>query len=202
MNICRKASIMKNIKLGLLLLTMAVLLSGCEKTTEEVTTEEETTEEAVVEETEISKVSFGTFTATTIEGEEVTESIFADYDLTMVNIWATWCSPCVNEMEELQEVYAGLAENVNMISICYDGESSTETAQEIFDGNGVEFIAIIPNDEIMTNVFSTIRCFPTTMFVDSEGNIIGDYLEGAPSSDVVAVYEAYIEMYLELAGVE
>lgn len=30
--------------------------------------------------------------------------MFSDYDLTMVNVFATWCSPCVNELPDLQKL--------------------------------------------------------------------------------------------------
>ena len=36
--------------------------------------------------------------------QPVTEEIFAPYDLTMVNIWATWCGYCVREMPELAKL--------------------------------------------------------------------------------------------------
>ncbi len=178
---------------------------GCANaTSEEDITTEEIIEESTDETTEIAEetVPFGAFSTVTTAGEEVTEVIFADYDLTMVNIWATWCSPCVNEMGELQELYEGLEANVNIISICYDGGSETDLANTIFSENGVEFMALIPDSEIETNIISSIQYFPTTIFVDSEGNIVGSRLEGAPSSNVVETYNAYIEDALYSIGIE
>ena len=46
------------------------------------------------------------FTATDLEGVEVDQSIFSDYKLTMVNVWATFCTPCINEMPDLGELAA------------------------------------------------------------------------------------------------
>lgn len=199
-------------------LALSVLLVGCsgtvendEEYTEEIAVEtteesEEESEEESVEmieaEEEGSGSGFSSFTATTTNGEEVTEEVFAAYDITMVNIWATWCSPCVSEMDELQEVYVSMPENVNLISICYDGKSETDLANEILSENGVEFLAIIPDDSLEEHVIRTLQYFPTTIFVDSEGNIIGDYIEGAPSSDAVGTYQAAIDEYMDLAGIQ
>ena len=47
-----------------------------------------------------------TFTAKTVEGEEITSDIFADSRLTMMNIWATYCNPCLQEMPDLGEIAA------------------------------------------------------------------------------------------------
>ena len=43
----------------------------------------------------------GEFTATGLDGEEVDQSIFTGYDVTMVNVWATFCGPCLSEMPDL-----------------------------------------------------------------------------------------------------
>lgn len=173
---------------------------------EEAGTEEEVgLDENVESEEESSELirttdggDFGRFTTTTITGEEVTNGIFAEYDLTMVNIWATWCSPCVEEMDELQEVYESMDDNTNLISICYDGNSAGDTASQILEANGVTFDSLLPNEDIENNIFSTIQYFPTTIFIDSNGNIVGEYLEGAPSYDTVNTYNSIIESYREL----
>ena len=47
----------------------------------------------------------GTFETTDIDGNSYTEKVFSDYDLTLVNAFTTWCSPCVNEMPELEKLY-------------------------------------------------------------------------------------------------
>lgn len=38
------------------------------------------------------------FAATDLDGNEIDQSILEGYDLTMVNIWATFCQPCIREM--------------------------------------------------------------------------------------------------------
>ena len=64
------------------------------------------------------------FSTTDMEGNTVTQDIFADYDLTVVNIWTTWCIYCINEMPALAQFKTMLPENVNFITLCED--ASTE----------------------------------------------------------------------------
>ena len=44
------------------------------------------------------------FTAQDLEGNDVDDSIFDDYDVTMINVWGTFCGPCIQEMPDLGEI--------------------------------------------------------------------------------------------------
>ena len=64
---------------------------------------------------------FGTFSAKDLDGNEVTQEIFASNKLTMVNIWATFCGPCINEMPDLGELAAEYADKgVGIVGIPLD----------------------------------------------------------------------------------
>lgn len=134
---------------------------------------------------------FGRFTSTTLSGVEVSDDIFSDYDLTMVNIWATWCSPCVKEMPDLAQLYTMLPDSMNMFTICSDASTSEELALTILEDCSAEFDTVIANDEVNSNILSRISAFPTSIFVDSSGEVMY-FIEGAPNSDDIA------GVYLEL----
>lgn len=142
--------------------------------------------------------SIGTFETVDIDGNTITEDIFSDYDLTAINIWATWCTSCTDEMGSLQEVYESLDSNINFITICGDSDTELELAQTILDTNGCEFTTLVINEEIYTNIFYYLSAYPTTIFVDSEGNIVGEFMVGAPTSDVVNTYLTQINDRYEL----
>ena len=76
------------------------------------------------------------FTAQTLDGGEYTARDFAGADLTMINIWGTYCGPCLREMPELAQLAKSLPENVRMITYCIDAADPTATAQEILDDAG------------------------------------------------------------------
>ena len=60
--------------------------------------------------TNLGAENVGTFETTDIDGNTYTESVFSDYDLTLVNAFTTWCSPCVNEIPELEKLYEEMKE--------------------------------------------------------------------------------------------
>lgn len=131
-----------------------------------------------------------------MSGKKVDVSLFADYDLTMVNIWTTWCGYCIDEMDELETLYQGLPDNVNMITICGDANEEKELAQEILDKNGATFQTLVANEQLQKDLLEHVSGFPTTVFVDKNGKVVGDIQQGAPGKDVIAGYERLIEAHL------
>ena len=150
-----------------------------------------------------SQMNMNSFETTTLAGDTVNQDILADYDLTMVNIWATWCPPCIAEMPDLVEVHESLPENVNMITFSEDSDREPELAQEIIDSVSAKFMVMTPSESITANITSYITAFPTTIFVDSTGNVVGEPIIGAPGQEgeITAAYLAAIDERLATLGV-
>lgn len=130
-----------------------------------------------------------------IKGEKVTKEIFADNKLTLVNIWATWCGPCVGEMPELEKLskeyegkgiaIKGLLAEVDMTDgKLVEGLTDTErtTAEEILNGSNITYQQILIS-KAMKEQLGIIQGFPTTYFIDKDGNIVGKPFVGANSKD-------------------
>lgn len=137
------------------------------------------------------------FTATDLNGNTVTESIFSEKDLTVVNIWGTFCGPCVGEMPELGTWAQEMPDNVQLIGLVIDvaGEEDTEhrdLAVSIMEKAGADFTQIIANQDF-ADILKDIYGVPTTIFVDKEGNIVGDSIIGAD----VDGYKQFVEEYLD-----
>ena len=133
---------------------------------------------------------FSRFTAYDIDGNEVTEAVFADYDITMINIWTTWCGSCVREMPELEKLYRTLPDNVNMISICGDGYENPGEASAIIEETGISF-PVIFSDGTLQEKYSGLIAYPTTIFVDRNGRMIGRQLTGVPQPENTAAEDEY-----------
>ena len=121
------------------------------------------------------------FTTTDMEGNTVTQDIFAPYDMTMVNVWATWCGYCIEEMPAFAEIVNNLPENVNLITICDDAEAEPELVKQILEASNANFQTLIPTDEMYQQLLGYVYAFPTTFFLDSEGVPIVQPLSGVPS---------------------
>lgn len=146
--------------------------------------------------------AFGSFTSYTLNGEEVNEDIFSEADLTMVNIWGTFCRPCINEMPDLGEIADEYEDKgMQMLGVISDVyETGDATAQEIIDKTGADYTHIILTEDIYNNYVYQVRGVPTTVFVDSEGRQVGDAIMGSKSKEKwIAIIEEKIS---EAAGDE
>lgn len=136
------------------------------------------------------------FTAQDLEGNTVTESIFSEKDLTVLNIWGTFCGPCVGEMPELGTWAQEMPDNVQLVGLVIDiaGEEDTEhrdLAVSIMENAGADFTQIIANQDF-ADILKDVYGVPTTIFVDKDGNIVGDSIIGAD----VDGYKRFVEEYL------
>jgi thiol-disulfide isomerase/thioredoxin len=123
---------------------------------------------------------FPAFSAQSLKDETVTNAIFADAKLTAVNIWATWCPPCLAEMPDLGRLGRSMPEGSQLVGIVLDADESMEEAGAILTKAQADFLQILPVKE-MNPVLSKVDAIPTTIFVDSQGNIVGAPLVGSRS---------------------
>ncbi|MCY6355689.1 TlpA disulfide reductase family protein [Clostridium sp. ZS2-4] len=123
------------------------------------------------------------FKTKALDGKEADSSIFKDNKLTMVNIWATFCEPCIAEMPDLQKLYEEVKkENINILGIVADtsdDEENQELAKRIVKEKGVAYTNIIPDEKLQNGFLKDVSGVPTTIFVDSKGNIIGKPIVGS-----------------------
>ncbi len=140
-------------------------------------------------------VNMPEFSTTDMDGNKVTNNIFADYDLTVVNFWATYCNPCIDELPELAEWKKELPDNVNLIGLLVDvdekGSDQYKLAEKIIKETGADYQHLLATEEF-DDLISDLVGVPTTFFVDSTGKIIGEPFAGAD----VDAYKQTVEDYL------
>ncbi len=131
------------------------------------------------------------FETTDLDGNVVkSEEIFAQHQLTMVNVWATWCGPCKGELAGLGEMNRRLAEkDVAVIGICLDADEKTEFCRSLLEENGVDYLNLLPFENAAEEL--DVTSFPTSYFVDREGRVLGLPVLGAPAE--MSYYETVIE---------
>jgi thiol-disulfide isomerase/thioredoxin len=136
---------------------------------------------------------FPTFKSRTLGGHPVTSDIFAGKKLTMVNIWATWCPPCVAEMPDLGRLGRSMPGGTQLVGLVFDiseaDQDAKGQAERILGSAKAEFIQIEYSPD-MNSYLESVDGIPTTIFVDSNGRIVGSPLVGSRSE---ADYRTAIE---------
>ena len=134
------------------------------------------------------------FASEDILGNEVTADLIAGKDITMVNMWGTFCAPCIAEMPDLQKLAEGLPENAQLIGlvcdVTYQNPENVQEAVDICNNAGVTYTNIIL-DRNLLKFSSQFFYVPTTFFVDSEGHVLGETIIGADM-------DSYVERLKEL----
>ncbi len=121
------------------------------------------------------------FSGKDMEGNSVnTADVFAKNKVTLVNMWASWCGPCVGEIPELQKMKSELeAKGCGIMGIMLDGEDpeGLEDGLDILKDANVTYLNVIGSDSMWEDF--GMDAIPTTFFVDSNGKALGDPIVGA-----------------------
>ena len=127
--------------------------------------------------------------------------LFAQHEITMVNLWATWCPHCINEMPDLEVLNGRLADKgCALIGIVCDVSGPNDASQiaeaaEIVADTGVTYRNLIPWDGF--DAALPAEYIPTTYFVDSQGRLVGEPAVGSRGAED---YEALLDAALASLG--
>lgn len=157
-----------------LLLSLAIFIVGCGEN--QSANETKTTNDVQSQEEDYGELK--SFETKTLTGETFTEKDFAKKDVTAINCWSVSCGPCVEEMPELAKFSEKLPENIRLITLCLDSEEEIPEAKSILKEAGFTGTTILMGNGDMEKLNSHILYTPTTIFVDGEGNIIGNAVIG------------------------
>lgn len=107
-------------------------------------------------------------------GSTYDNSMFSKAKVTMVNVWATTCGPCIQEMPHIQQLannYAG--RGLKVVTVLGDSETPgcINTALAIIGGIQGFNLPVLRNNSSVAAAFPA-GAYPTTYFIDSNGNIL------------------------------
>ena len=103
----------------------------------------------------------------------------------MIKIWATWCGPCRNDIDELNELTAQYAKDTNVVFLAVSAEPET-TVQDFLKSKPFHY-QHISNAENLKNELhpGIIKYIPQHLVVNPEGLIIFDKSE--PKGDIKSI---------------
>jgi len=108
------------------------------------------------------------FELTTLEGQPLRLSELKG-KVVLVNFWATWCPPCVEELPSLQRLYGRLkGEGFELLAVSED--EGADEVRAFFKGQLPDFPILMDEGQGVTRSYGTFK-FPETWVVDREGRL-------------------------------
>jgi thiol-disulfide isomerase/thioredoxin len=124
------------------------------------------------------------------------ETTLAAYqgEVIVLNLWATWCAPCVEEMPTLGAVQRRFGDRLRVVTVSVDAEGQRARAQEQLaelSGGSLPFLL-----DITRGILFDVQApgMPVTIIYDREGREVARLAGGADwdSPEAVAMLEAAV----------
>jgi thiol-disulfide isomerase/thioredoxin len=129
------------------------------------------------------------FMVTSIYGDSMRLSDLSGRPI-MLNFWASWCGPCVEEMPILQAFSERYSNELMILGI--NADEPREDVLDFVEQNELTFPMLMDPDSRIQDLYR-IRAFPTSYFIDQNGIIRAVHIG--------TLSEALLDRYLEQIGV-
>ncbi len=106
------------------------------------------------------------FTLKTLNGESTQLSTFMGKPI-LLNFWATWCQPCIAEMQLIQSRFE--THYPNLVVLAVENNSSVKEIRQIMETQGMTFRALQGTDQVFDRY--RVQAIPASFFIDAEGII-------------------------------
>ena len=142
--------------------------------------------------------TFYDFTSDDLEGNPVTLSKLLQKGPVMISFWATWCTPCKEEMKKMQDIYEKYkGEGFSYIAINQDDQKSVCKVKSYISAKNYTFIVVLDTDKKIFEAYSGTGV-PYSLLINKNKEIVAKHI-GYVTGDEVKI-EQEIKSALETSG--
>ena len=109
---------------------------------------------------------------------------------TIVSFWATWCKPCINELNSLAERYDELQEElgVTLVAVSIDDSRTSPKVGPFVAGQGWDYTVVLdPNSDLRRAM--GVNNVPHTFLLNGAGEIVWQVNKYVPGEEEVLIAE-------------
>lgn len=121
----------------------------------------------------------------TMQGKTISTSAFSNGDKPIViNFWATWCKPCILELNNISEVYPDWQEKtgVKIIAISIDDARNVTKVAPFVKGRGWEYEVYIDENSEFRRAMN-VQNPPHTFVLNGKGEVVWQHNGYAPGDE-------------------
>ncbi len=128
----------------------------------------------------------------TLQGKSVSfsELAKADKGIKIISFWATWCKPCIQELEYLNDIYDELQDdmNVTVYAVSIDDSRSAKRVRPFTNGKNWAFEILLDENSLLKRKLNVLNV-PHTFIVDENNEIVYQHTSYVPGDE-----EKYLEI--------
>ncbi len=137
--------------------------------------------------------SFYDFTLQDLDGNDVSLGKLLEKGPVFLSFWATWCSPCKDEMKEMQAIYDKYKDKgFTYLAVNTDSQKSLAKVKSYISSKGYTFPVVLDTDEKIFEAYLG-EGLPYALLIDSEKNIVAKHL-GFLTGDEVKIEKEIISV--------
>ena len=110
------------------------------------------------------------FTVPDLDGKMVSLSDYKD-NVVLLNIWATWCPPCVQEMPSMEKLHQELKDEAFEILAVSVDEAGAETVKPFIEKHKLGFPVLLDTKGDIKTLYQATG-IPESFIIDKDGIII------------------------------
>lgn len=129
-----------------------------------------------------------------INGKTVdTATLSNDGNPFVISFFATWCKPCLRELQAINDYYADWQDETGMklIAISIDDGQNANRVKPLVDGKGFEYEVLLDTNSELKRALG-IKDIPYVLILDGDGNIVetrNGYTEGSEAHIIEKIRE-------------
>jgi thiol-disulfide isomerase/thioredoxin len=115
--------------------------------------------------------------------------------IVLVNLWATWCAPCVKEMPSLVKLQQTIGTRDFVVLALSSDRGGARVVEPFLEENELKTLAVFLDAKANATRTLGAKGLPTSILLDRQGREIGRMLGGADwnSSDAIALVRSAID---------
>ncbi len=120
--------------------------------------------------------TYNDFTLTDLEGNDVTLNDLLKKGPVLVSFWATWCTPCKEEMKKLQPIYEKYkADGFTYLAVNQDNQKSVSKVKSYINASGYSFPVVFDPDKKVFEAYLGVG-MPYSLLISPQKKIVAKHL--------------------------